>query len=188
MATYEEIGALDQEIEALKRKRAELYRALPREEVGEYEFVRTNGGKVPLSALFGDKDDLLLIHNMGSFCAYCTLWADGFEGMRPHLESRVSFALISNDEPEDAAAFAKSRGWTFDVLSGRHTTFAKDMGFYVEGEGVYPGVSAFHRDPDGTIRRTGKAFFGPGDDYCPIWHFFELLEGGPGAWEPKVRY
>jgi hypothetical protein len=52
----------------------------------------------------------------------------------------------------------------------------------------WPGISAFHREPDGTIVRTGKDFFGPGDDYCPPWRMFDLLHGGSGNWEPKYRY
>jgi len=188
MATYEEIAAIEAEIEALKRKKAEMIQTLTREDVIDYEFPRAEGGTARLSELFGRHDDLLLIHNMGGFCSYCTLWADGFEGLRPHLESRAAFAMVSNDDAADAASFAKSRGWTFPVLSGRDSTFTKDMGFYFEGQGVYPGVSAFHRRPDGSIVRVARAFFGPGDDFCPVWHFFDLLEGGAKDWEPKLRY
>ena len=37
-------------------------------------------GPVRLSELFGEHDDLVIIHNMGASCRYCTLWADGFSG------------------------------------------------------------------------------------------------------------
>lgn len=188
MATYEEMASIEAQIETLKKRRAALIQALPREEVTDYEFPLAEGGTRRLSELFGSHDDLLLIHNMGGGCAYCTLWADGFESLRLHIESRSAFALVSDDEPAAAAAFARSRGWTFPVLSGRHSTFTRDMGFYFEGQGVYPGVSAFHRQADGAIVRTAKTFFGPGDDFCPVWHFFDLLEGGAKGWEPKFRY
>ena len=41
-----------------------------------------------------------------------------------------------------------------------------------------PGVSAFSKDGDGRIFRVGRAEFGPGDNFCAIWHFFELLPRG----------
>jgi predicted dithiol-disulfide oxidoreductase (DUF899 family) len=49
-------------------------------------------------------------------------------------------------------------------------------------------VSAFHRNDDGTVVRTGKAIFGPGDDFCALWHLLDLLPGGPKGWEPKYKY
>jgi hypothetical protein len=42
-----------------------------------------------------------------------------------------------------------------------------------------------HAADDGRIVRTGRAAFGPGDDYCAVWPLFDLLEGGVGKWEPK---
>ena len=49
--------------------------------------LRTLAGETTLLDLFGDRDTLLAIHNMGQGCRYCTLWADGFNGLLPHLES-----------------------------------------------------------------------------------------------------
>jgi hypothetical protein len=70
------------------------------------------------------------------------------------------------------------------MVSDRGGDFTSDMGFKTEKDGYWPGVSAFHKNEDGTIDRTGKAVFGPGDDFCPPWHFFDLLQGGAGDWEP----
>jgi hypothetical protein len=53
---------------------------------------------------------------------------------------------------------------------------------------MLPGVSALRKRDDGTIVRTGRDEFGPGDDYAPAWRFFDLLEGGAGGWEPQYRY
>ncbi|TVS08776.1 MAG: DUF899 domain-containing protein, partial [Phycisphaerales bacterium] len=47
------------------------------EPVGEYAFT-TSDGEVSLADLFAGKRDLLIIHNMGKRCSYCTMWADGF--------------------------------------------------------------------------------------------------------------
>ena len=50
--------------------------------------------------------------------------------------------------------------------------------FIKDGKHNYwPGVSVFEKSADGTIRRVAKDFFGPGDFYCNIWHFLDLLPG-----------
>ena len=133
---------------------------------------------VSLSSLFGDKDDLIVVHNMGRGCAYCTMWADGFNGVVAHLEDRAAFVVISPDEPEVQAEFAESRGWRFRMASAAGSDFTRDLGFEPEPGSYMPGFSVFHRQPDGTIVRTGRDFFGPGDDYCAPWRMFDLLNGG----------
>jgi len=30
--------------------------------------------------------------------------------------------------------------------------------------------------------------FSPGDDFCSLWHFFDLLPEGTGDWQPQYRY
>jgi len=65
-----------------------------------------------LAGLFGRKDDLVVIHNMGSSCPYCTLWADGFNGLYDHLANRAAFALSSPDAPAAQKRFAEGpRDW-----------------------------------------------------------------------------
>ena len=140
-----------------------------------------------LSELFGESDDLIVVHNMGKSCPYCTLWADGLNGVRDHLANRASFVVASPDEPKVQAEFASGRGWKFPMVSSAGTSFFNDMGFEIDGK-AQPGVSAFHREDDGSIVRTGKAIFGPGDDFCAVWHLFDLLRGGPGEWEPRYEY
>lgn len=41
---------------------------------------------------------------------------------------------------------------------------------------------------DGSIVRTGRASFGPGDPFCAAWHLFDLLAGGAKGWSPKFSY
>ena len=183
-----EIESLLRQIHELKERLSRARRDAPREPTRDYELRRADGSPVRLSELFGDRDDLLVVHNMGKGCVYCTLWADGFTGYLPHLLDRAAFALCSNDEPETARAFAESRGWDFPVVSGAGSGFARDMGFASEDGKPWPGVSAFRRAQDGSIVRTGSAPFGPGDDFCPPWPLFDLLEGGAGDWGPKYSY
>lgn len=148
-------------------------------------------GPVSLSSLFGTKDDLLFVHNMGARCPYCTLWADGFNGVLEDVENRAAFVVCSPDAPAAQGSFAASRGWRFRMVSDSDGAFTRAMGYRQERDGKVfqlPGVSAFHRDPDGSVHRTGHAPFGPGDPFCGLWHLFALLEGGAGTWEPKLHY
>ena len=172
-------------------------RARPPESVRDYSLrLAGSGASVQLSELFGTSRDLVVVHNMGRSCVYCTLWADGFASMYKHLATRAAFVLTTPDAPDVAAAFGSARGWTFPVVSHAGTTFAKDLGFVAihnQGpnagkEGFMPGVSALRRNPDGTLVRTGARHFGPGDDFCALFPMFDLLQGGVGDWQPKYHY
>jgi predicted dithiol-disulfide oxidoreductase (DUF899 family) len=188
MASDREIQELQQQIEGLKQQLSDLRRQRPPEPIANYDLLAPDGTTVKLSALFGDKQDLLVIHNMGKGCTYCTLWADGFNGLVPHLENRASFVVISPDRPEVQSAFAASRGWTFTMASAAESSFIADLGYYNERDGYWPGVSALSLLSDGSIVRTGKDVFGPDDDYNPPWRLFDLLAGGVGEWEPRLSY
>lgn len=174
-------------IEALKNELQELQRRRPHERVRDYVFKNSDGSDVALHELFGEKDDLLLIHNMGGSCPYCTLWADGFNGVADHLADRAAFVLVSPDHPEAQRKFAESRGWKFRTASCQGSTFSSDMGFENEPGNYWPGVSAFRKEGD-EVYRTNKAIFGPGDDFCAVWPLFDLLNDGAKGWEPKYRY
>ncbi len=186
-----QLAAAFEELERAKRKLVELRRQLPTEPVEDYELTGPVGG-VQLSAMFGDKSDLILIHNMGSGCPYCTMWADEFNGVLHHLESRAAFVVVSPDPPETQQSLATRRGWRFRMYSAGGTTFIEDMGYGSEEEHfeshAMPGVSVFHKSDGGTITRVARDFFGPGDFYCGVWHLFDLLQEGPGEWEPQFDY
>jgi predicted dithiol-disulfide oxidoreductase (DUF899 family) len=181
-----EIDALNQQILDIKQKIRDLRGRRALEPVGSYEFRDWSGNRVSLADLFGDKNDLIVIHNMGPGCRYCTLWADGFNGEVDHLQDRAAFVVISHESPEAQRKFAESRGWRFRMVSAAGTAFFADMGFGNE-ESPYPGVSAFRRKDDG-IYRTGRAELGEGDEFCAVWNLFDLLKDGWNGWEPQDRY
>jgi len=187
----EELAAAWADLEKAQQRLKEVRRRVPSEPVEDYE-LRGPDGPVRLSELFGDKPDLILIHNMGTGCPYCTMWADGFNGVLHHLESRAAFAVVSPDAPEVQQKLVSKRGWRFHMYSAQGTTFIEDMGFRSEEEHydshAMPGVSALHKKSDGSIMRVARDFFGPGDLYCGVWHLFDLLRDGPGDWEPQFQY
>jgi len=186
--TDRQIDELDYQLQDIKRKLAELRRQRPREEVRDYQLLDCEGRETPLSSLFRDQNRLILVHNMGRQCSYCTMWADGFVGLLPHLNSRAAFVVTSPDAPAVQKEFARSRGWNFPMYSASGTSLISDMGFEDPEEGLMPGVSVFAKEADGKIYRVGRAEFGPGDDFCAVWHFFDLFPEGVDGWEPQFNY
>lgn len=182
------VADLEKQIEGLKKQLVELRKKEQRQAVRDYEFQLPGGGTANLSDFFGDKQDLIVVHNMGQRCVYCTLWADGFIGFAKHLEDRAGFVLVSPDAPDALKEFSEGRGWNFKTASAEGTTFIADMGFEPKPGEYWPGCSTFRKMPDGTIERVAFAHFGPGDDFCSIWHLFALLQDGDNDWEPKYKY
>jgi len=174
------------EVRELRRKMQAARAAAEPEDVQDYEFA-TRDGKVRLTALFGGRDDLFVIHNMGKSCPHCTLWADGFNGIYHHLTDRAAFVVSSPDAPEVQNQFAASRSWRFPMVSHRGTTFAADMGYLSKSGGFLPGVSVFRRAGPRTLR-VSDAGFQPLDDFCSLWHLFDLLPEGAKGWRAKFAY
>lgn len=184
----EQVDELESQIQEMQRKVAELRRQRPAEEVADYKFRDAAGREVALSSLFGGRGELILVHNMGHDCSSCTMWADGFTGLLPHLESRAAFAVTSPDEPLVQEEFRRTRGWNFPLYSTHGTSFIYDMGFEGGECGMMPGVSVFAKDGEGRVSRVARAEFAPGDNFCAVWHFFELLPRGADGWEPQFSY
>lgn len=172
--TDKKLKKLQEDISGARKKMIKLLRKQAAMDVNDYTLKDTSGAEVKLSELFGDKEDLILVHNMGKACSYCTMWADGFSGVSYFIEKKAAFVLCSPDAPEVQNEFALSRGWKFKTVSAAGTDFINDMGYFVDNS-YWPGVSVFHKDSDGKITRVAKDFFGPGDFYNAPWHFFDLL-------------
>lgn len=191
----DQLRELNLKVMEAKQALNEAQRAFGPEPVEDFTLTNPDGSAVNLSELFGDSPDLLVAHNMGRGCNYCTLWADGFVGYTNHLAQRCPFVLCSNDPPAKLAAAIAERGWDYRCVSGigpadangnaSNSGFANAMGFMGKDGQPWPGISGFHKDADGHITRTGSAPFGPGDDFCPVWPMFELLNDGVGGFEPE---
>ncbi len=180
------IAAAQAEILEAKQRIVALRKERPREEVKNYSFTNWNGEEATLESLFADRNELIIVHNMGIGCNYCTLWADGFNGERMHLSSRAAFCVISNDPIEVQQKFAGSRDWKFPMVSSKENTFFVDMGFANEAGDPWPGISCFRKEEDGSIVRTGREDLGEGDDFCAVWFVFSLLGDDLDSWSPTV--
>ena len=173
----------------LTQVRTELRDALAeaaRMETADHVFD-TLEGPVTLSSLFGGKRALFVIHNMGVTCPNCTMWADGFNGLYPHIADRAAFVLVSPDAPETQAAFAAGRGWKFPMVSDGSKAFLRAMGFINESGRATPGVSAFQK-AGAKIQRVSAAAFDPDDDFCPTWRLFDMLPEGADGWRAQFKY
>ena len=196
----EEIALRDQ-----RERVAELRRGLPRNAVAtDYVFQEGPADlekndpirETKLSELFGDKDELLLIHFMfdpswDKGCPMCSMWADTYDTAANHVSKRASFALVAKQEIVKLRAWARVRGWqNLRLLSANDSSFISDFGMQDDAFGQRPGASVFRREADGSIRHTytvdasldGK--FRGVDLLSPVWHLFDLLPSGRGDFMP----
>jgi predicted dithiol-disulfide oxidoreductase (DUF899 family) len=193
--TRARLEAFRERITDLRKQMRALQAKVEPQPVADYVFDGWSG-PVKLSELFGGKRDLFVIHNMGTRCVYCTMWADGFNGVYDHLADRAAFVLATPNTPEAQKQFAASRGWRFPMVSHANNSFTQDMGFWRPGEDAeadsmgswFPGVSVFQKRDDGSIVRVSDAELGPLDDFCSVWHFLDLMPEGAAGWGPKYKY
>lgn len=180
-----EIASLSAQIFELTTRLQALQKAHSGTGVPNYTFETQNGSSTLLD-LFGDQNTLMLIHNMGQGCRYCTVWADGFNGFLPHLESAMSVVLVSKDTPDTQRQFANNRGWRFRLASHGGGAYIQEQAAQ-PGVNNMPGVVVYERDGD-TITRRNSAVFGPGDLYCSLWHLLALAGMGEGEFTPQFSY
>lgn len=180
-----EIQKLEEEMMALGQKLAQLRKDAKPLAVRNYSF-RTIEGETSLRELFGKKDYLFVIHNMGQGCRYCTTWADGLNGFVSHLEDKFSLVLVSKDDPELQRRFANSRGWRFRMVSHGGGEYSKEQSLGEDG-GNWPGVVVYERKGD-EIFRKNSSVFGPGDQFCSLWPLLSLAGFSEEEWTPQFNY
>ena len=179
------IQDLERRIYELQKQLVELRANADRQPVPEYRFD-TLSGSATLAELFAGRDRLLLIHNMGQGRRYCTLWADGFNGFVPHLESVMSVVLVSKDPPDVQRRFANSRGWRFNLASHGGGDYIREQ-TVMEGADNMPGAVLYERE-GGSVYRKNACVFGPGDLYCSMWSLLGLAGLNEQDWTPQYRY
>jgi predicted dithiol-disulfide oxidoreductase (DUF899 family) len=157
--------------------------------------------EVRLSELFApDKDELIVYRYMfapddDQACPMCTMWADGYDAVAPHVEDRANFVLVARADIGKFRAWARGRGWrNIRLLSSRDSTFS-DVGAEEDDAHQIPGASVFTRDADGTIRHFYTKHAELDEDHnrgidflSPVWNLFDLTPSGRGEWNPKFAY
>lgn len=174
----DEIRELSLELYQTYTKLQELKKQKEPQPVKNYEFLTENHKPIHLLDMFKDQDYMIVIHNMGGKCSWCTAWADGFSGIYPLISKEAAFYVSSPDSPEQQAVIKSERGWQFPMVSITESRFAKDMGFQ-EGTSYFPGLSVFVKNADETISRINSAPIGPSDQFGVLWHLYDLLPNNP---------
>jgi predicted dithiol-disulfide oxidoreductase (DUF899 family) len=195
----------------LTRRNDELTRQcqqLPWVPVNEdYRFGAADGGDVSLRDLFGHRSQLLVYHFMfgpdwDAGCPVCSSLADGFDGIRVHLEHHdVALAAISRAPADQLAAYRKRMGWSFPWVSSFGTSFNFDFGVSYTAESVAGGaehnfaplpeaqldprnlpgeahgLSAFALE-DGVVYHTYSAYARGCE---PLWGMWQWLDRAPAG-------
>jgi predicted dithiol-disulfide oxidoreductase (DUF899 family) len=155
-----------------------------------------------LADLFDDPGKpLVLLHFMfggaqESPCPMCTLWADGYDGIVPHLEQRMNFAVVVAGDLAPFRAYARERGWhNLRIVSSGGSSLKRDLGLEEEDGRQWPGVSVFERADDGSVRhfyssgaRLSDEHFRGMDPLSPFWSFLDLTPEGRGDFMPRKSY
>lgn len=158
--------------------------------------------EVRLADLFSDGHDTLIVDHLmyaandDEPCVMCSMWADSYNAVTPHVMRRVSFVLIAKADINKLRHWALRRGWDrIRLLSSHDNTFNRDFGMEEADGSQNPGLSVFTRTPDGAVyhRYTIGANFDEHnnrgiDPYSPVWNLFDLLPQGRGDWFPSHGY
>lgn len=182
-----DIQKLEMQIYKMKSKLATMRKKGSLIEIKDYVLQNSKGKDVRLSELFGKSSEMILVHNMGTSCPYCTLWADGFSGLGKHIENRAAFVLESKDSIKVQKAFAKARDWNFTMVSSQNSTLKRDLGFEKKDGMFQPGISGLLKKGQ-KIFQYSRTILGPGDNYCVAWDLMDLAPNGAGKWNPKFKY
>jgi len=165
-----------------------------RRRIEDYSFVSPHG-TVRLSELLWRQGTtaVRLFTTWAPGCRYChPCGPDGFR-RRPcrTFENRAGvrhlLARCSGDagEAQGRARLAHAHGLARGLgLCRRAWGFKEDTG--IKGDdGWRPGISVFRKTAGKILLRVVDTSCAPGDDFCVVWHLFDLIPEGPAHWEPQ---
>lgn len=164
----------------------------------------TDDGDASLRDLFGGRTQLIVYHFMfapswSAGCPSCSSVADGFDGVRIHLEHHdVAMTAVSRAPLDQLQAYKRRMGWTFPWASSHRTDFNVDFGVSFTEEQlaagpIYnyrqlpsrsdaavddaesPGMSTFVQD-DGVVYHAYSAFTRGLD---AVWGMYQWLDRAP---------
>ncbi|QUS58444.1 DUF899 domain-containing protein [Pseudovibrio brasiliensis] len=208
---------LEQEKELTRRKDeiTRLRQSLPWVPLEKSYVFQSENGEVSLEDLFEGREQLIIYHFMfgpkwKAGCVSCSFWADGFNGLDPHLAARdIAFAVVSSAPMSMITPFKERMDWDFTWVSSNGTGFNRDfdVGFPEDMPAdepiIYnfrqlekaphdemPGVSVFAKGEDGTIYHTYSAYSRGLDSTNAAYTFMDLTpmgrneptSGNPMAW------
>jgi predicted dithiol-disulfide oxidoreductase (DUF899 family) len=157
-----ELLAAEKELTRQRDAVAARRRELPWVRVETPYRFHSEAGDCDLADLFDGHGQLIVWHFMYGVdwhegCPSCSFWADGYDGLRPHLAARDTAIVAVSRAPLDQLLAYRSRmGWSFPWVSSEGSSFNADYG--VSDVSTYnyadldtpvdelPGLSVFARD------------------------------------------
>ena len=146
--------------------------AMGRTSGGQDFQILTTEGKVRLASFSATRNTSSSLTTSGAGCPNCTLWADGFNGILPHIENRAALSMASPaDKPAAQQKFRAARGWQFRMVSSSTpalpmtwATTAPVAGSRRDSANGGKGFAAF--PTPSSMRGTISARFGTSSTYC----------------------
>lgn len=189
---------------------AALRRALPPGAVmPSYSFIEASPEgstkTTTLADLAGDGRSVVLYHFMfdpadEEPCGMCSMLVDSFNGISPHLNQNINFAIIGAAPIAKLQGWALKRGWKdMRILSSHGTTFNRDMNVenpaWAKDANQIPGVSVFKKGEGGEVRHMYTAFASiePGSErgldlLAGTYNVLDLCPEGRGEWYAGKEY
>jgi predicted dithiol-disulfide oxidoreductase (DUF899 family) len=177
--------AKEKEFTRLRDEHARERRALPWERVSKEYLLDGAKGKQTLAELFDGRSQLIVYHFMfapgaKAGCPHCSLRADGFDGIQPHLNQRdVTMICVSRAPYETLAAYRERMGWHFTWVSSGGNEFNRDYYVYFTPEELAAKRAYFNytmQNP-GPADREGHSVFVKGVN-GEVYHTYSCYDRG----------
>jgi predicted dithiol-disulfide oxidoreductase (DUF899 family) len=188
-----------------------LQRELPWERVAKDYIFDGPSGHESLAQLFAGRSQLIVYHFMfhpddKAGCPHCSLRADGFAGLGPHLNQRdVTMVVASRAPYSKLLQYQRRMGWAFKWVSSGSSDFNYDYqasftpeemaakralyNFTMRDPGAREreGHSIFFKNPSGAVFHTYSCYDRGNDKLNLHYHYLDLVprgrdEGGRGPY------
>jgi predicted dithiol-disulfide oxidoreductase (DUF899 family) len=198
IALLEKEKALTRELDELSRQQREL----PWERVDKHYVFDGPDGQQSLAGLFEGRSQLIVYHFMfhpddKAGCPHCSLRADGFAGIIPHLAQRdVTMVVVSRAPFAKLQEYRTRMGWSFTWVSSGGSDFNRDYHVSFTPEEVTAkrayynykmdnpqarereGHSIFYKDEQGTVFHTYSCYNRGNDKLNVHYHYLDLVPKG----------
>lgn len=179
-----------------------LQRSLPWERVTKDYAFDGPAGRQSLADLFAGRSQLVVYHFMfhpddKAGCPHCSLRADGFAGVIPHLAQRdVTMVAVSRAPYAKLLEYRQRMGWTFTWVSSGGSDFNADYQASFTPEEMAAkrafynytmrdpkarereGHSIFYKDAGGAVFHTYSCYDRGNDKLNIHYHYLDLVPKG----------
>lgn len=202
VAARKQLLRKEKELTRLRDQLSAERRELPWVKVEKEYVFEGPDGRESLPDLFEGRSQLLVYHFMfgpdwEQGCPSCSLLSDHIDGANWHLPQRdVTLVAVSRAPLAQIEGFKARMGWRFKWVSSYGSDFnfdyqvSFDPDAMARGEVYYnyatgefpsdeaPGISAFYRDPDGTVFHTYSAYARGLDLLIGAYNYLDLTPKG----------